>query len=301
MKNPWKIAFIISLALFSLGAIFFYQYARFNDNKLHVVFCDVGQGDAIFVRTPKGLDILIDGGPDTSVLSCLSNHMPFWDRTIEVVALTHPHADHLVGLISVLKRYKVESFISEKLENKTESFNELSRIVQNKKISSRYVFLGDKLRIKDGVVLQVLSPSKEFLQRTSPGGVIGESGEFASLVLLLSYGEFDVLLTGDSQVSGLEEALGVKPLPELEVFQVPHHGSKTGLNSEILNEVRPRLAVISVGKNNKYGHPSKEVIEILRNREINLPAGKAGILRTDQDGEAEIVSDGKGWGARQKR
>lgn len=287
MKNPWKIAFIISLALFSLGAIFFYQQARFNDNKLHVVFCDVGQGDAIFVRTPSGKDILIDGGPDNSVLSCLSNHMPFWDRTIEVVALTHPHADHLVGLISVLKRYKVGLFISEKLENKTESFRELIRIVENKTINSRYVFAGDKIRIKDGVVLQVFSPSEEFLARTSPSGVIGESGEFASLVLLLSYGEFDLLLTGDSQVSGLSEAIS-NQLPSIEVFQVPHHGSKTGISQELINQIHPKTAIISVGKNNKYGHPYKEVIEILRNKDIK-------ILRTDQNGEVEIISNGKTW------
>ncbi|MBI1982391.1 MAG: MBL fold metallo-hydrolase [Candidatus Levybacteria bacterium] len=290
MKNPWKIAFIISLALFSLGGIFFYQQARLNDGKLHVVFCNVGQGDAIFIRTPKGLDILVDGGPElSSVLSCLSNHMPFWDRTIEVVALTHPHADHLVGLISVLKRYKVGSFITEKLENKTQSFRELMKIVEDKKISVRYGFAGDRLITKDGVVFQVLSPSEEFLQRTSPSGVIGESGEFASLILLVSYGEFDILLTGDSQITGLEEALGVQPLSQLEVFQVAHHGSKTGLSEEVLSEVRPRLAVISVGKNNKYGHPHKEVIEILRDKDIK-------ILRTDLDGEVEIISDGKGWG-----
>lgn len=295
MKNPWKIAFIISLALFSLGAIFFYQYSRFNDGKLHVVFCDVGQGDAIFIRTPKGTDVLIDGGPDNSVLSCLSNHMPFWDRTIEVVALTHPHADHLVGLIGVLKRYKVDLFITEKLENKTESFNELVRVVQNKKISSRYVFVGDKLRIKDGVVLQVLSPSKEFLTRTSSTGVIGESGEFASLVLLVSYGQFDTLLTGDSQVLELAEALQTasqgEALQEVEVFQVPHHGSKTGINQELVDQINPKLAVISVGKNNKYGHPSKEIIELLNGSKVK-------ILRTERNGEVEIVSDEKGWGVR---
>lgn len=298
MKNPWKIALIVSLALFSLGLIFFYQYSRFNDNKLHVVFCDVGQGDAIFIRTPKGLDILIDGGPDNSVLSCLSNHMPFWDRTIEIVALTHPHADHLVGLIGVLKRYKVDLFITEKLENKTESFREFARIVQNKKINNRYVFAGDKLRIKDGVVLQVLSPSKEFLQRTSPSGVIGESGEFASLVLFLSYGQFDTFLTGDSQVLELAEALQTasqgEALQEIEVFQVPHHGSKTGLNQELVDQINPKLAVISVGKNNKYGHPHKEVMELLNGSKVK-------ILRTDQNAEVEIVSDGKNWGVRQKR
>ncbi|MDP3763714.1 MAG: hypothetical protein Q8Q92_03645, partial [bacterium] len=181
--------------------------------------------------------------------------------------------------------------ISEKLENKTQGFRELMKIIEAKNVSVRYVFAGDKLKTKDGVVFQVLSPSEEFLQRTSPGGVIGESGEFASLVLLVSYGQFDVLLTSDSQVLGLLEALDGSFLPSVEVFQVPHHGSKTGINSEVLDKARPRLAVISVGKNNKYGHPSKEVIEILSNLGIRT-------LRTDQNGEVEIVSDGKGWGVR---
>lgn len=290
MNQRQKILFICLLGLFLLGGFALYQYVRFNDNSLHVVLCDVGQGDAIFVRTPKGTDILIDGGPDASVLSCLSNHMPFWDRKIEVLALTHPHADHFVGLISVFKRYKVDLFITEKLENKTVGFSEFLQTVQKEGAQIRHVFANDKIRSKDGLVLKVLSPTTEYLARTSPTGVIGESAEFASLIMLLSYGQFDVLLTGDSQVAGLEDALGVKPLSSIKVFQVPHHGSKTGLNQDILDKVGPRLAMVSVGKN-KYGHPHKEILEILRNKEIK-------ILRTDLDGEVEIISNGKEWKVR---
>src|SRR3990170_7268003 len=91
----------IVFSFFVLVGILVYQYAKFNDGKVHIVFCDVGQGDAIFLRTPKGADILVDGGPNESVLACLSGHMPFWDRDLELVILTHPHADHLNGLISV--------------------------------------------------------------------------------------------------------------------------------------------------------------------------------------------------------
>lgn len=282
-----KIAFVIVSAALFLGGIFFYEQARFFDGKFHLVFCDVGQGDAIFLRTPSGVDILVDGGPNDSVLSCLSRHMPFWDRTIELALLTHPHADHFTGLIDVFNRYTVLSFHTEKLANKTAGFRHFSEELKAGKIKSRFVSTGDTFRTKDGVVLRVLSPSQAFLSATAPGGNIEESGEFASLVLIVSFGTFNVLLSGDSQIDGLGEALGGK-LPPIEVFQVPHHGSKNGLNETLLEAIRPRVAVISVGKNNRYGHPSNEIVKILRDEDIK-------ILRTDRDGEIEVVSDGEKW------
>src|SRR3989344_6568995 len=113
-----KVFLIGTVLFFLLGCILVYQNITYNDKKLHVVFCDVGQGDAIFVRTPNGSDILIDGGPDDSVLNCLGKHMPFWDRDLELVILTHPHSDHFTGLFSVLKTYKIEIFATEELNNK---------------------------------------------------------------------------------------------------------------------------------------------------------------------------------------
>lgn len=279
---------IISAAFSTLILLFIvgYEKARSLDSKLHVVFCDVGQGDAIFIKTPKGKDILIDGGPNDSVLSCLSNHMPFWDRELELMFLTHPHADHFLGLISVIQRYTVLSFYTEKLENKTVSFKELIKAVKKEQGEPHYIFAGDRFKTKDGVEIRVLGPSKEYLSQTSPGGLIGESAEFASLILHISYGEFDIILTGDSQISGLSSALQGRTLKgKLEVFQVPHHGSRFGFDRTVIDEINPKLAVISVGKN-KYGHPSKEILELLHSIKI---------LRTDQNGEIEIVSDAKSF------
>ncbi len=287
-----KIIFTGVISLFLLGLIFFYQNALFFDGKLHVVFCDVGQGDGIFIRTPKGTDIIIDGGPDDSVLSCLSNHMPFWDRTIELMFLTHPHQDHLVGLISVLERYSVLVFNTEKLTNSTVSFKQLLKEVEKEKLSLGFLYAHDRFTTKDGVTISVLGPSEEFLNATSPRGLISESGEFASLILLISYKGFDVVLTGDSQAKGISEALAPHQTVRgysIEVLQVPHHGSKTGLTPEIINSIDPRLAVISVGKKNRYGHPRKEILEMLK-------GGGIKILRTDQNGEIEIISDGERWG-----
>ena len=116
MKKVFAIGIV---AFVSLGVFSFYQWFKFFDGKLHIVFCDVGQGDAIYIRTPKAFDILVDGGPDDSILSCLSNHMPFWDRKIDLVILTHPHADHLNGLIPLLQNSQGRSFATESLTNYT--------------------------------------------------------------------------------------------------------------------------------------------------------------------------------------
>lgn len=276
------------VGILALGGVFVFQQSRFSDNRLKVIFCDVGQGDATFIRTPKGLDILIDGGPNEKVLDCLSKHQPFWDRTIEIMMLTHPHADHFVGLIDVLKRYTVLSFVAEKVENKSQGFKSLQKYVEQERIKSQYVYAGDRFTTKDGVKITVLGPSESFIEETSPQGMIGENKEFGSLILLISYGEFDLLITGDSQKRELTKALASqgRTLQSIEVLQVPHHGSKTGLDEEIVDQIHPEVAVISVGKKNRYGHPHKEIEKILRDGNIKT-------LRTDKDGDVQILSDGK--------
>ena len=285
-----KIFFLSIFAFVSLGGIFAYQSFVFQDRKLHVVFCDVGQGDAIYIKTPGNLDILVDGGPDDKILSCLGSHMPFWDKTIELVILTHPHADHLNGLISVAKNYKIITFVTENLKNKTQGFTKLMDLIENQAdIKIEHVYAGDKFRLKDGVVIEIVGPTKEYLQSTSPGGNIGESGEFASVLSLIRYKEFEVLLTGDSQASGLSDALSLsKGLGDIDVLQVPHHGSKTGLNLEILKVLKPELAVISVAAKNKYNHPNPLTLQLLKDKGIE-------ILRTYEKGDIEIISDGKGF------
>ncbi len=280
-----KIFLIASGLLFLLGCILIYQNITYNDKKLHIAFCNAGQGDAIFVRTPQGSDILIDSGPDNAVLNCLGQHMPFWDRTLELVILTHPHADHFTGFFSVLKNYKVKSFVLEELGNKTIGFSSLTEEIKARKIPQRFVLAGDRFVLKDGVVLEIVGPTQEFIRQTSPGGTIGEGAEFASVETLIKYGKFSALLTGDSQVSEMEEMLKLIQHDSLSVLQVPHHGSRFGLTAGILDSLSPKLAVISVGKN-KFGHPTQFILDLLKSANIKT-------LRTDQNGEVEIISDGK--------
>lgn len=280
MKKLFIIGFV---ALFSLGVYAFWQYSKFNDGKLHVIFCDVGQGDAILIKTPNNKFILYDGGPDRRVLHCLAKHMPFWNRQIDMMVLSHPHADHFFGMFYVLERYQVKSFATEELMNKTQAFEELLNQIDKNKIPRQYVMAGDLWDV-GGVQIEVVGPTQEYLERTSPGGTIGESKEFASLVLKVSYGDFDALLTGDSQVQGLQDA----NTSSIDVLHVPHHGSGSGLEKDVLEQLEPTIAVVSVGAENRYNHPHPRIMELLQSLQIQT-------FRTDQDGDIMIISDGIGW------
>lgn len=260
-----------------------------GDGRLHINVCDVGQGDAIHIRTPKGQDIIFDGGPDKKVLDCLFKFMPFWDRTIEMVILSHPHEDHLHGLIEVLGTYKVKQFVTEDLINDTQGYKTLIKAIQKEGLRRTIIDDSYILRTSDGVLFRVLSPSPEFIKRTSNNGMIKETGEFASLIVLLSYKNFDFLLTGDTQATQLQDALQSsfkKEITHIEVLQVPHHGSRTGLTREILKLLDPEVALISVGRNNKYKHPASFTLSLLSERKIR-------VYRTDKDADITIKTDGK--------
>ncbi|MCL4382299.1 MAG: MBL fold metallo-hydrolase [Patescibacteria group bacterium] len=267
------IGFVLLLAAFS----------SWPDGKLHLVFCDVGQGDAIYVRTPNGEDILVDGGPNEKVLGCLGKHMPFYDRKIELVFLSHPQADHLNGLNSVLERYNVDYFISSGTEGKGEEYKKLMDLIKNNKIPLKKEAAGEKILL-DNLSFLVLWPSTQVLGAQTSQTDLNE----LSLVLELTYNQFNALLTGDAGQDVQQEIRNQESgISDIKVIKVPHHGSKTSLLSSFLEQIKPKLAIISVGKNS-YGHPTKETLGILRDKDIR-------ILRTDEDGEIEIVSDGEKW------
>lgn len=275
----------IILVFFTL--LFVYQGLKFNDGKLHVTICDVGQGDAVYIRTPKGKNILFDAGPDKSVLTCLRKYMPFWERSIDLAILSHPHADHLNGFIDVFEVYNVKQFATEDVANVSDGYHALQEAVAKEKIDWQLLSQGDRIRTSDGLSILVLSPTREYIAKTAIDGKYITSQEFASLELLLSYGEFDVLLTGDSQHTQLQQAISDGGVLSLEVLQVPHHGSKTGLTEEILAQLRPHVATISVGENT-YGHPAPYTLSLLEKKGVK-------ILRTDRQGDLRLISDGKAY------
>lgn len=266
-----------------------YQIVTLNDGKLHVTVCDVGQGDAVIIRTPDRQTVLFDGGPDRRVLGCLSRALPFWEREIDLVILSHPHADHLNGLVDVFKSYSVGQFATEELANSSEGFGALEAAVKREGIIWQTLINGDNIKMSRGVNLTVVGPTQEYIDRTSIDGKISAS-EFASLELLLSYGDFAMFLTGDSQHQQMTEAISLHQelLSDIVVLQQPHHGSRTGITPEIISVLSPQMVTISVGADNSYGHPAPEVLKILQEARVQ-------IHRTDTEGDLKLVSDGKSY------
>lgn len=283
MKKYLLLGFV---SIFLLLGLFFYQSARLNDGKLHLIVCDVGQGDGILIRTPNGTDILIDGGPDDSILNCLAKHLPFWDRTIELMVLTHPHADHLTGLISVLQRYIVLHFVSENVVNNSAGYKKLFSLLADKNLSAKDLYTKDKILFTDKTILTTVWPEKDWFmthELDSKSDINLDLNGF-SVIQLLSYGNFKALLTGDAGFS-TEDKIALK-VGKVDVLKVPHHGSKTGMSDYFLSSINPSLAIISVGAKNRYRHPSKIALDLLAKYNIKT-------LRTDKNGEVEVVTDGK--------
>lgn len=274
------------LALSAWGAV-----GQLPDTKLHLVFCDVGQGDAILASFGS-TQMLVDGGPDDQVLGCLSRHLPFWDKTIELVVVTHPEADHLTGIVSVIERYNVVQIISNSLISGSALFGRFRETVIGRQIPVFSPKYGDKIEIAK-LELKILSPAAKlgnelvWVRPESPQvlGLTTYPGKFneTAIVGQLSFGNFDALLTGDIGFD-TEAKLDLTPI---EVLKIAHHGSKYSSGEDFLNQLRPALAVISVGKNS-YGHPTAEVLN-------RLSALGIKVLRTDEVGDIEIISDGATW------
>lgn len=303
LKNL-KYGATIGLAFLFL-AVISQELPKLADGKFHLVFCNVGQGDALYLKTPKGQDILIDGGASDAVIKCLNNYLTFWNRKIEIVFLTHPQADHLNGLISVFEKYEVENFYTTPVANQTRGFERLVEMALAEGSRLKNLYTGQRVKTSDGVLIEIVWPKKEWLAERSEKlsfndnsqatlGVYNFSGDLnsTSMVTLVSFEEFDAYLGGDADIKVQDEIIRTGALRDIEVFKVPHHGSKWGFTEKLLEKLTPEIAVISVGKN-RYGHPNEEIISRLNNFSHQFQPSAIKILRTDQDGTIEIVSDGQ--------
>ena len=286
-----RTGYLISGIMLGILLLFSFIFSL-PDGKLHVVFCNVGQGDAAYIRFPDGRDMVIDGGPDDRILQCLGKHMPFWDRHIDIVALSHPQKDHLQGLISVFNRYTVDYFMHSNIDNKSQGYLDLTSLIKAHHIPVELMMRGDVVRIGT-MLLSMIWPSLEQIAKGQEvksnvlGASVGDLNDY-SLVFDLRYGTFDVVFPGDADSHVEAKYSGLQAFKDpIEVLKVPHHGSKTGMTRQFVDWIRPQLAVISVGKNS-YGHPSKEAVDMLQS--VNSK-----VLRTDEKGDIEVISDGKEW------
>lgn len=262
------------------------------DGKLHIFFCNVGQGDAAYIRLPDGRDMLVDGGPDDKVLNCLSKHMPFWDRHIDIVALSHPQADHMQGLISVFARYSVGYFLKSDIANASEGYAKLMSEVAAKKVPVKLISRGQHVALGPSSLAFLWPSSSQIAFMNPKGAVLGASSDTGlndgCLVFWLRYGTFDALFPGDAD-EHVENYYTGDALADgqVEVLKVPHHGSKTGMTQAFIDWLHPKAAIISVGKN-YYGHPAAEAVAMVQK------VGTA-IHRTDKEGDVEVISDGRNW------
>lgn len=259
-------------------ALVWLAVASLPDARLHVTFLDVGQGDAIFITTPGGHQMLIDGGPSATVtLWQMGRHMPFWDRSLDVVVNTHPEADHLTGLPEVLRRYRVGQVILPDVDNNTSLYAAWQTALAGEGATLIPAQAGTRLSLGDGVWAEVLHPGG-----VPTGGRLNDH----SVVLRVGLGQISFLLPGDIEAE-VERRLAAEGVSlGATVLKAPHHGSDTSSCEPFLAAVDPQVAVVSVGADNDFGHPSREVLD--RYAEHGIP-----VLRTDELGAIEFITDGQ--------
>ncbi len=270
------------IALVAASLLSWAVFLSLPDQLVHVSFLDVGQGDAILIRTPS-YKVLVDGGPSPQALAGhLGRRLPFWDRRIDLVVLTHPHDDHLMGLMEVLQRYEVGGVLATPYDHDSSLYRQWRSLVSQKGVNYVTARQGQEVRLGSQAKLEVLYPGEVLLRGTD------SDPNNSSVVLRLVAGSFTALFPGDIEEEAQRDLLGKQSSLEIEslVLKVPHQGAGNGLTEGFLDRVKPQIAVISVGNGNPFGHPAPETIQKLQGIQV---------FRTDRNGTVEVETDGRGF------
>nr|MBC7245493.1 DNA internalization-related competence protein ComEC/Rec2 [Chloroflexota bacterium] len=264
-------------ALAIVAILVWMEVAHLPDGKLHVVFLDVGQGDAILVQTPTGNRLLIDGGPSpAALLAAFGRRLPFWDRRIDLILLSHPHDDHLYGLLPVVERYQVRQVLISTATCNSPLCEQWQQLLLEKDIPVMTVEQAMQVDLGDGLTMEVLPP------------INGDADKLdqTSLVARLAWQEISFLFTGDLEADHLLALQDAGWSLDCTVLKVPHHGSDQAINEALLATIHPDIAIISVGADNRFGHPAETTLSCLDHAGIQ-------VLRTDQVGTMEVIADGQ--------
>lgn len=277
-ENSPKLRYV-AVAVFLILDIFIWSVVARVDRAgfLTVAFLDVGQGDSIYIEAPNGNQVLIDGGPGASTLRALGHVMPFYDRSLDLVIATHPDQDHVGGLPAVLERMHVSNVITSENTADTGAYGAFEKAIRAQNIHRVLARRRERVVLDNGVILEILFPDRS---------TAGWDTNTGSIVARLTYGDESFLFTGDSP-SSIEHYLVGKDGASLKttVLKLGHHGSRTSSSPEYLSAVDPEYAIISAGKDNKYGHPHKEVTDLLA--ELKIPS-----LSTIDKGSIIFMTDG---------
>ncbi len=278
----WFIAIVAVLALFiSVRAVVVHDDAR---DPFSLTVLDVGQGDAILLTAPSGEHALIDAGPDARVLGPLARELGYFDRTIDLLVLTHPDLDHLGGMVSILERYQVGRVLMTGIAQDSVEYRRFQERVAELHIPVTIASRGRALTLGNDASaahLTVLWPDRPLV------GTRPDKPNNTSVVLKVVFGETSFLLTGDIEADTEAQLVGHGgDTLAASVLKIAHHGSDTSSTTAFLAAVQPDIALISVGQHNSFGHPSRRVLRRLERAGVR-------IYRTDEEGTIRVTSDGK--------
>lgn len=266
-------------SLFIMVTFLFYQDFRGSHKGLTFAMLDIGQGDALFIESPTGTQVLIDGGPPRKILGKFSRVMSPFDRRIDAIFITNPDQDHIGGFLDVMKVYKVGAVFESGTFNDSKIYQNLEEEMENKNIPNILAKKGMRLHLGGGAVLDILFPDRDVsFWDTNTGSIVAK----------LTYGNTSIMLTGDS--TGETEKIilkeNTKAVIKSTILKVGHHGSRTSTSSSFVEAVAPTYALISDGKDNTYGHPHKDTLGTLELFGVK-------IFRTDLLGTIIMKSDGQ--------
>jgi len=252
-----------------------------REGTTEVIFLDVGQGDSVLIKTKYGQNILIDGGRDNRVLDRLGRNLSFFDRKFDMVIATHPDSDHIAGLIPVLERYEVDLILDPGVIHDSSVFRAMHEVINKKDIPIKYIESRQTYEFGEDITLDVLFPNKSFVGKDI------EDNNAASIIIKFSDGEIDYIFTGDAPKEVEDELVALHgEYLDSEVLKIGHHGSITSSSNLFLDAITPEVAVIQVGKDNRYNHPNFRILRNLQNK--NIP-----VLRNDEMGDIKLISDGE--------
>ena len=284
LRVPMGAYLVVAAGLATLAAILWFYLVTGHDGRLHVHFMDVGQGDSMLIVTPEGRQVLVDGGPDAmDTTTAIGGKMPFWDRNLDMVVLTHPDEDHFRGLLEVLRRYNVGTVVDSGIDSRKPLYLEWQRALGRRNIHPVTAFQGQTISLDSVTRLEILSPPLRPIRDAS-----SDSNNNNGVVMRLVYGGVSFLLTADIEAEAEARLLRKDLSLKSSVLKVPHHGSKTSTTPRFLSAVSPVAAVVSAGADNRYGHPHPQVTGRLEDA-----LGVDGTYITAQQGDIEFITDGK--------
>lgn len=292
MKKTLTVLFITALVLLCLSTGAFNPQtgatglAAPQPRLLHVYAIDVGQGDGLLIVSPTGKTVLVDAGPRSAgdaVVAALRNHRV---SSLDLIVASHPHEDHIGGMVEVLDNFPVRRFLDSGRAHPTQTYENLLAKLIEKRVRAVRAVQGQNIDLGGGAMLEVLKPGRRYITRVRPGGSLENAN---SVVLRLTYGTFAMIFTGDAEMDTEHLLVNVDDPRKLraQVLKIGHHGSRHATGPDFINAVRPTAAIISASTDNTFGHPTQATLDRLR-------ASRVSIFRTDLQGELHITATGRG-------